>query len=154
MVSDPNRALYKLGDVMNLQKIAPEEMIKFVKKQFSMGPIKIKENIIGTILEISENVPYNVQYLCHNLWNRCLLTKEVKEDDLDAVLANIITEQAANYIAVWDGLSLHQRLLLKAVIRSPEQSLFSKNFIFENELGTPGSIQKSVSLLTKKNIID
>ena len=154
MVSDPNRAFYKLGDVMNLQKVAPEEMMKFVKKQFSGGPIKIKEKIIGTVLEISENVPYNVQYLCHHLWNRCLLTKEVKEDDVDAVLANIITEQAANYIAVWDGLSLHQRLLLKAVIKSPEQPLFSKNFIFENELGTPGSIQKSISLLTKKNIID
>jgi hypothetical protein len=154
MVSDPNRAFYKLGDVMNLQKVAPEEMIKFVKKQFSKVPIKIKEKTIGTVLEISENVPYNVQYLCHNLWNRCLLTKEVKEDDIDAVLDNIITEQAANYITVWDGLSLHQRLLLKAIIKSPEQPLFSKNFIFENELGTPGSIQKSISLLTKKNIID
>ena len=31
MVSDPNRAFYKLGDVMNLQKVAPEEMMKFVK---------------------------------------------------------------------------------------------------------------------------
>jgi len=76
MVSDPNRAFYKLGDVMNLQKVAPEEMMKFVKKQFSKGPIKINEKIIGTVLEISENVPYNVQYLCHNLWNRCLLTKK------------------------------------------------------------------------------
>jgi len=154
MVSDPNRAFYKLGDVMNLQKVAPEEMIKFVKKQFSKVPIKIEEKTIGTVLEISENVPYNVQYLCHHLWNRCLPTKEVKEDDIDAVLDNIITEQTANYIIVWDGLSLHQRLLLKAIIKSPEQPLFSKNFIFENELGTPGSIQKSISLLTKKNIID
>jgi hypothetical protein len=83
-----------------------------------------------------------------------LLTKEIKEDDIDAVLDNIITEQAVNYIAVWDGLSLHQRLFLKAVIKSPGRPLFSKNFIFENELGTPGSIQKSISLLTKKNIID
>ena len=154
MVSDPNRAFYKLGDVMNLQKVAPDEMMKFVIKQFSKGPIKVEEKIISTILEISENVPYNVQYLCHHLWNRCLLTKKVKEDDIDAVLDKIINEQAANYIAVWDGLSLHQRLLLKAVIKSPGQPLFSKDFIFENELGTPGSIQKSISLLTKKNIID
>jgi predicted Zn-dependent protease with MMP-like domain len=48
-----------------------------------------------------------------------LLTKEVKEDDVDAVLDNIIIEQAANYITVWDGLALHQRLLLKAIIKSP-----------------------------------
>ena len=139
---------------MNLQKIAPGEMIKFVKKQFAKGSIKIKEQIIATVLEICENVPYNVQYLCHHLWNRCLLTKEVKGDDIYAVLNNIITEQAANYIAVWDGLSLHQRLFLKAIIKSPERRLFSKNFIIENELGTPGSIQKSIRLLTKKNIID
>lgn len=154
MASDPNRAFYKLGDVMNLQKIAPGEMMKFVEKQFSKGPIKIKKTIIDTVLDVSENVPYNVQYLCHHLWNRCLPKKEVKEDDIDAVLNNIITEQSVNYIVVWDGLSLHQRLLLKAIIKSPEQSIFSKNFISENELGTAGSIQKSIILLTKKNIID
>jgi hypothetical protein len=130
--------------------VAPEEIIKFVKKQFSKAPIKIKAKTIGTVLEIDEKVPYNVQYLCHKLWNRCLLTKEVKEDNVDAVLDNIIIEQAANYITVWDGLALHQRLLLKAIIKSPEQPLFSKNFIFKNELGIPESIQKSISLLKKR----
>ncbi len=154
MASDPNRAFYKLGDIMNLHKIAPEKMLRFVKKQFSKGPVEIKEKIIDTVLEKSENVPYNVQYLCHHLWNRCLPAKEVKKEDIDAVLNNIIIEQSANYIAVWDGLSLHQRLLLKAIVKSPEHLIFSKNFISENELGTPGSIQKSISLLTKKNIID
>ncbi len=69
-------------------------------------------------------------------------------------MTNIINEQSANYIAVWDGLSMHQRLFLKATIKSPEGSIFSKEFISENELGTLGSIQKSISLLTKKNIID
>ena len=154
MVSDPNRAFYKLGDVMNLHKIAPNEMMNFVKKQFSKGPIKIGEEIIDSVLEISENVPYNVQYLCHHLWNRCLQIKEVKKEDIDAVMTNIIRDQSANYIAVWDGLSMHQRLFLKAIIKSPERSIFSKEFISENELRTPGSIQKSISLLTKKNIID
>jgi len=154
MVSDPNRAFYKLGDIMNLHKIPPNEMMKFVKKQFLKGPISISEEVIDSVLEISENVPYNIQYLCHQLWNRCLQIKDVKKVDIDAVMTDIINEQSANYISVWDGLSMHQRLFLKAIIRSPERSIFSKEFVSENELGTPGSIQKSISLLTKKNIID
>jgi len=32
--------------------------------------------------------------------------------------------------------------------------MFSKDYIAENHLGTPGSVQKSISLLRKKNIID
>jgi hypothetical protein len=154
MVSDPNRAFYKLGDIMNLHKIPPNEMMKFVKKQFFKGPISISEEVIDSVLEISENVPYNIQYLCHQLWNRCLQIKDVKKVDIDAVMTDIINEQSANYISVWDGLSMHQRLFLKAIIRSPERSIFSKEYVSENELGTPGSIQKSISLLTKKNIID
>ncbi|GAG41510.1 unnamed protein product, partial [marine sediment metagenome] len=34
------------------------------------------------------------------------------------------------------------------------KQMFSKDFITENDLSTPGSIQKSITLLKKKNIID
>ena len=154
MVSDPNRAFYKLGDIMNLQKIIPAEMATFLKKQFSKGHIKVTDSIIDYVLEISENVPYNVQYLCHHLWNWCLEAKRVEKQDVMKVVDNIIAEQSANYIALWDGLSLHQRLFLKAISKSQAKPIFSKDFIAENELGTAGSIQKSITLLKKKNIID
>ncbi len=154
MVSDPNRAFYKLGDIMNLQKIETAEMMVFLKKQFSKGHIKIKENILDYILEVSENVPYNVQYLCHHLWNWCLEAKIIEKEDIIKVVDNIIAEQSANYIVLWDGLSLHQRLFLKAICKFQNKPIFSKDFIVENDLGTPGSIQKSITLLKKKNIID
>jgi len=154
MVSDPNRAFYKLGDIMNLQKIETAEMMVFLKKQFSKGPIKVKENILDYILEVSENIPYNVQYLCHHLWNWCLEAKKIEKENIIKVVDNIIAEQSANYIALWDGLSLHQRLFLKAISRVQKNTIFSKDFIVENDLGTPGSIQKSITLLKKKNIID
>jgi AAA+ ATPase superfamily predicted ATPase len=154
MVSDPNRAFYKLGDIMNLQKIEPIEMKVFLRKQFAKGPIKVTENILNYVLEIGENVPYNVQYLCHHLWNWCLEAKKIEKQDLMMILDNIIAEQSANYIALWDGLSLHQRLFLKAVSKYPNKPVFSKDFIGEYDLGTPGSIQKSIALLKKKNIID
>ncbi len=154
MVSEPNRAFYKLGDIMNLQKIEPAEMMMFLKKQFSKGPIELTENILDYVLEISENVPYNVQYLCHHLWNWCLEAKNIEKEDVMKVVNNIIAEQSVNYIALWDGLSLHQRLFLKAISKFQNKPIFSKNFIVENDLGTSGSIQKSITLLKKKNIID
>ncbi len=154
MVSDPNRAFYKLGDIMNLQKIEITEMMVFLKKQFFRGHIKVTDSVIDYILEISENVPYNVQYLCHHLWNWCLESKKIEKQDVMKVIDNIIAEQSANYIALWDGLSLHQRLFLKAISKSQAKPIFSKDFIAENELGTAGSIQKSITLLMKKNIID
>jgi len=154
MVSDPNRAFYKLGDIMNLQKIRPADMAAFVKKHFLKGYIKIADSIIDNILQISDNVPYNVQYLCHHLWNWCLEAKKVEKQDVMKVLDNIIAEQSTNYIALWDGLSLRQRLFLKAISKSQGKPIFSKDFISENELGTSGSVQKSIILLKKKNIID
>jgi AAA+ ATPase superfamily predicted ATPase len=82
MVSDPNRAFYKLGDIINLQKIEPAEMKVFLKDQFSKGLIEIRENVLDYILEVSENVPYNVQYLCHHLWNWCLAAKKIEKKTL------------------------------------------------------------------------
>lgn len=154
MVSDPNRAFYKLGDIMNLQKIEPAEMKVFLKEQFSKGPIEVIGNVLDYILEVSENIPYNVQYLCHHLWNWCLEARRVEKKDVMEVLDNIVAEQSVNYIALWDGLSLHQRLFLKAVSKFQNTQMFSKDFITENDLSTPGSIQKSITLLKKKNIID
>ena len=154
MVSDPNRAFYKLGDIMNLQKINPADMGAFLKKHFFKGHIEIADSIIDYILQISDNVPYNVQYLCHHLWNWCLEAKRVEKQDVMKVIDNIIAEQFVNYIALWDGLSLRQRLFLKAISKSQRKPIFSKDFISENELGTSGSVQKSITLLKKKNIID
>ena len=105
-------------------------------------------------MDVSENVPYNVQYLCHHLWNWCLEAKNIEKEDVMEVLDNIIAEQCVNYIAFWDGLSLHQRLLLKSICKGQNKPLFSKDFIVENDLGTAGSVQKSIALLKKKNIID
>jgi AAA+ ATPase superfamily predicted ATPase len=154
MVSDPNRAFYKLGDIMNLQKIEPAKMTMFLRKQFAKGSIQVTESILDYVLEISENVPYNVQYLCHHLWNWCLEAKKIEKQDVMKAVYNIIAEQSANYIALWDALSLHQRLFLKAVCKLRNKTIFSKDFIREHDLGTPGSVQKSIALLKKKNIID
>jgi len=98
LASDPNRAFYKLGDIMNLQKIDPAEMKLFLKKHFSEGPIEIEESVLDHILEVTENIPYNVQYLCHHLWNWCLEGKKIENEDVMAVVDNIITEQSVNYI--------------------------------------------------------
>jgi len=86
------------------------------------------------------------------MWNWCLEEGKLKKEDVLEVLENIINEQSVNYITFWDGLSLHQRLFLKAISKVQNKHTFSKEFIMENDLGTAGSVQKSIALL-KKNII-
>jgi len=88
------------------------------------------------------------------MWNWCLEAKKIEKEDIIEVLENIINEQSVNYIAFWDGLSLRQRLFLKAISKFRNKHVFSKEFIMENDLGTAGSVQKSIALLKKKNIID
>ena len=45
-------------------------------------------------------------------------------------------------------------MLLKAICKGQNKPLFSKDFIVENDLGTAGSVQKSIALLKKKNFMD
>jgi hypothetical protein len=121
MVSDPNRAFYKLGDIMNLQKIIPAEMATFLKKQFSKGHIKVTENVLHYVLKISENVPYNVQYLCHHLWNWCLEAKRVEKQDVMKVVDYFLKLSANLRLSRYSPKILLQKMnsALPAQYKSP-----------------------------------
>jgi len=49
---------------------------------------------------------------------------------------------------------MHQRNLLLAISLYGGKNLFSQDFISENQLGSPASIQTSLKLLRKKEILD
>jgi hypothetical protein len=154
MVSDKRRAFYNMGKIMPLSKIPRDDFKAFIEAKFTKTGFSLEKDVLDEILDVTENYPYNVQFLCHELWNMCLDRKRVTFDDIGMTLNSILDGQSAVYVTIWNTLPLHQRRVLIAIASSGAENIFSRDFIADNDLGAASSIQTSIKLLLKKEIVD
>jgi AAA+ ATPase superfamily predicted ATPase len=154
MVHDRKRPFYKIGKVINLGKIPADKFKKFLAGKFKKTGFRIESGVVDIILELTENYPYNAQFLCHELWDMKLNEKEIGIADVEIGLDNILTEETPFFANMWEELPLHQRNVLQAIAVFGGEKIFSKEYIAENNIGPGSTLQTSIKLLLKKEIID
>jgi hypothetical protein len=154
MISNKERAFYNMGKIMSLDKIPREELKVFLEDKFLGTGFSLEAGVLDEILDVTENYPYNVQFLCHELWNNCLDERRVSVEDIGYSMNKILDGQSAVYVTIWNTLPLHQRKVLIAIASSGGENVFSRDFIRDNDLGAVSSVQTSINLLMKKEMID
>ena len=154
MVNRSDGAFYRMGRTFNLKKMPRDAYAGFILRRFRGSGIEIEEGTVRSILDVTEDCPYYAQYLCHELWDRFRDRKLVKEDDILPALDEILSEETPLYVALWDGMTLHQRRTLKAIATHGGKHVFSNDFVTENELGPSSTLQTTLHLLQKKQVVD
>lgn len=157
MFADPNRPFYKSGKHLSLKRIAKEELVPFIRSKFRQGKFKISSENLARIVEFAECHPYYVQLLSHVLWNDCIDKLEIAEDDIMESVDRVIERERSLFLAYWDGLTRKQKALLLAIAKTEEQKqqkIFSTRFLTDHDLGSASSIQKALTVLIEKNLID
>jgi len=154
MVYNRNRPFYKIGKVINLGKIPEGEFKIFLAEKFRKSGFEIENGVIDIILESTENYPYNAQFLCHELWDMKFEQKKITASDIETALDSILNEETPLYANIWEGLPLHQRNVLQAIAVSGGEKIFSGEYIAEKGIGPASTLQTSVKLLMKKEILD
>ena len=91
--------------------------------------------------------------LCHEIWDS-LEEKEVKERDIKKAINSIISNQQEFYFTIWDDLSLHQRQVLIAIVKTGGENIYSKDFISDNNLSSISTVQKSISTILREEIVE
>jgi len=143
-----------MGKVMPLSKIPVEEFKTFLENKYSRTGFSVEAGVLDEILDVTENYPYNVQFLCHELWNNCLDKREITVDDITPSMNGILDGQSAVYVSIWNTLPRHQKRILIAIAASGGKKMFSRDFIRDNDLGATSSVQTSIKLLLKKEIVE
>lgn len=131
MTTDPSRPFYRLGTLLFVGKLPRTEFSRFLIDKFTRGDFfspktdeEKRRNLALHILDLAEDVPYNVQMLAHTLWNRLSQIKIgspetafLTEDLIDETLDKVVSRNDPFYTQVWNELTAIQKKTLSAVIR-------------------------------------
>lgn len=154
MFQRTDRAFYKIGKAMYLGKIPRESFLPFIVTRFGETGMTIADPIVDHILDLCDNIPYNVQYLCHETWDEYRGTTIITSEMVDDCFARLLSEQEPAWISMWDELPQRQRKALEIIVKQEGKNLYSSNADRHQTAGSVASLQTSLKSLIKKGIIE
>ena len=151
----PRRPFYKAGPVMRLQKIDPVEFAEWLDARFSKTGLKPEAGLGTAIVDLADNVPYDVQRLAHETWDdaRAAGKKSVGVEDLHATLSRILRQQGIVFEETWQRLTLAQRGVLRALVLEGGEELLSAGVRQRHRLAGASSVQSSLAALVREDIV-
>jgi hypothetical protein len=163
MTTDAARPFYRLGSLLFVGPIPREEFIQFLLDSFARGGFRVegatgkesKGGAVNLILDLAEEVPYNVQLLAHTCWEqlqgatgRRALTEDVVRNSLDL----IVRRYDPFYTQLWNQLTAVQQKTLLAVIEERGVNLRSHKVVRAIGKGA-STIQRALGALLDRDIL-
>lgn len=166
MTTNPSRPFYRLGSSLFVGPLPRTEFSRFLLDKFVYGGfLSPKSNedeklsLAIKILDVAEDVPYNVQMIAHSLWNRLLEirigspeTAFLSEALIADTLETLLRQNDPFYTQVWNGLTAIQKRALSAVARNEGQNLQSAKVTGESGVSA-SSMRKSLESLTSRDVL-
>jgi hypothetical protein len=156
----PRRPFYKAGPVMRLEKIPADEFAAFIDDRFTASGMKPEAGLGAAIVDLSGNLPYDVQRLAHETWDlvqgerrgRSRSARRATLDDLSTALKRLLAEQQMMFEAVWQRLTLPQRAVLRAVVLE-QGGLLSADVRTRHRLGGTSTVQAALAALVREDLV-
>lgn len=154
MTLNPARPFYRLGMRHFLGPLPREEFSQFITRGFDGGGYDVDAAAVKDILDLAEDVPYNVQALSSVAW-------ELLGDEGGHALTPKLVRRALNllverdgpfYLTVWNGLTTVQQRVLAAAIHEGGVAMTSAPVTQKHRL-TPSTMSKTLKYLEGRQIL-
>jgi energy-coupling factor transporter ATP-binding protein EcfA2 len=168
MVMDHSRPFYRLGLHLFVGPVPREAFRRFLSERFAQGGFSITgrdprsgepqpESPLDLILDLAEEVPYNVQALAHTCWNLLAGAQEpsgrvLSPDLVRAALEKVVRQNSPFYTQQWVQLTAIQKKTLVAVVEEGGRRLQSQE-VTRRVGTTPASVRKALLKLMDSNIL-
>jgi hypothetical protein len=151
----PRRPFYKAGPVVRLGKIDEAVFADFIDARFTATGIRPQDGLGGAIVELAENVPYDVQRLAHETWDdvKAAGRKSAGLEDLHLTLGRLLDEQHTIFEEAWQRLTLAQRAVLRAIVLESGRELLSAGVRQRHRLPGASSVQSALAALVRQDIV-
>lgn len=151
---DKAEHLYRLARPMALGPIAPAKFARFIKRRFDASGVGVTKEVVDRVVALTRGRPYETQELCSFLWEIAREDGTMATGDVfDRALARLIEAESARYAAVWDGLSAHQRALVRA-LAAESSGVYSEAYRRRYKLGSASSVTTSMKALDAKELVE
>jgi AAA+ ATPase superfamily predicted ATPase len=157
MVMDGSRPFYRLGTNLFLGPVPRENFSKFLDDGFVSAGFAVEEDAIKHILDVSSDVPYNVQWLANHCWtmlheNGGPGVTSLTTTRVDESLSILVRQQDPFYAGIWSKLTAIQQRTLIAVVTESGTNLLSLRVL--NTIGKgAGSVRKALTGMMDMTIL-
>lgn len=155
MTSDASRPFYRLGQRLFVGHIPRTDFQDFLHRGFAGAGFKVGEGALEAILDLAEEVPYNVQMLAHACWNELALARPGRTLTVAIVrqvLEKVVRQDDPFYTQVWNLLTSVQQKALMAVVREKGQNLHSTRVLRESGL-SQSTMQRALAALKGRDLV-
>jgi hypothetical protein len=154
MTGRAGRPFWRMGARLSLGPIPRQEFLDFLAKGFYTPRRGADRSAIEHILELAEDVPYNVQRLAHECWERLRVqpAAQLTSAFVDEALEAVVRTEYSGYARLWAGLTRAQKVALKAVIEERGRALTSSAALRRSGLGS-STMLKALGALEERDLI-
>jgi hypothetical protein len=151
----PRRPFYKAGPVVRLEKIDARTFADFIEARFAASGFRTEEGLGAAIVELAENVPYDVQRLAHETWDdvKTARRKSAGLEDLHLTLGRLLNQHHTVFEESWQRLTLAQRAVLRAIVLESGRELLSADVRSRHRLPGASSVQSALAALVRQDIV-
>ena len=125
----------------------------FIETRFKKGGRSISAELLSKIIEIGNNIPWDIQQLCEALWACTRQNQAIEQAALSDALELIFSRERnayENYVRLMTAL---QHKSLKAIARNGGKSIYSIGFLKAAGFNNPSSLKRCVKRLMDLNIL-
>lgn len=153
MTSDPERPFYRLGERLFLGAISRAVFGRFLGDAFEHTGLGITERAIERILDLADDVPFNVQQLAHYAWEEVRPSgSELDIAEVEVALDRLVRNEDPFFTHLWTELTENQRKALKAVSETGGREIYAQATTAKYRLSA-SAMQAAVRDLTRRGLM-
>ena len=153
MTGDESRPFYRLGARLFVGPVPREDFRPALAAGFRDAGLEVSDEAVEAVLDLAEDVPYNVQRLAHEAWAEALASGEpVTPERARATLDRLVGRDDPFYTQTWNGLSRTQKQALLAVAREGGTGLYAGDLLRAYDLASPSTMRTALQALTRAGV--
>ena len=133
MTGDEGRPFYRLGARLFVGPVPRGDFRPFLRAGFEAAGLAVGDGAVEAVLDLAEDVPYNVQRLAHDCWAEARARADgdgdavpLTADDVRSVLDRVVRRDDPFYTQAWTGLTAAQQKGLLALVAHGGTGLYGR----------------------------
>ncbi len=155
MTSDHNRPFYRLGSKLFLGPIPRADFLEHLRQGFADVGATLTAEVAAEIFGYSEDVPYNVQRLAHEIWTTTTAGEgaAITGEAVEAALLRLIATETPTYGRIVSQLTSAQLKTLVAVAAEPAGYVLTATDTARQYKLAVSTLRRSLTSLEDKGLL-